>query len=46
MLGDTLIFYLGHHFGRRLTKKWFFHKLLPDDRLDAVQKKFHTAATS
>lgn len=41
MLGDTLIFFLGHHFGRRLTKKWFFHKLLPDDRLQAVQKRFH-----
>lgn len=41
MLGDSIIFYLGHHFGRRLTKKWFFHKLLPDDRLAAVQKKFH-----
>ncbi len=41
MLGDSLIFFLGHHFGRKLTKKWFFHKLLPDDRLYAVQKKFH-----
>jgi membrane protein DedA with SNARE-associated domain len=38
--GDSLIFYLGHHFGRKLTKKWFFHKLLPDDRLTAVQRKF------
>lgn len=41
MLGDTLVFFLGHHFGRRLTRKWLFHKLLPDDRLYAVQKKFH-----
>lgn len=41
MLGDSLIFFLGHHFGRKLTKKWLFHKLLPDDRLYAVQKKFH-----
>jgi membrane protein DedA with SNARE-associated domain len=41
MMGDSLIFFLGHHFGRRLTKKWLFHKLLPDDRLYAVQRKFH-----
>jgi membrane protein DedA with SNARE-associated domain len=39
-LGDTLIFWLGSHYGRRLTKKWFFHKLLPDDRLLAVSRRF------
>jgi membrane protein DedA with SNARE-associated domain len=41
ILGDSIIFFLGHYFGRRLTKKWFFHKLLPDDRLNAVQKQFN-----
>lgn len=41
LLGDSIVFWLGYHFGRRLTKKWFFHKLLPDDRLDAVKEKFH-----
>jgi membrane protein DedA with SNARE-associated domain len=41
IMGDSLIFFLGHKFGRRLTKRWFFHKLLPDDRLIAVQNKFH-----
>jgi membrane protein DedA with SNARE-associated domain len=40
ILGDSIIFFLGHKFGRKLTKKWIFHKLLPDDRLDAVGKKF------
>jgi membrane protein DedA with SNARE-associated domain len=39
-LGDTLIFWLGSHYGRRITKKWFFHKLLPDDRLLAVSRRF------
>jgi membrane protein DedA with SNARE-associated domain len=39
-LGDTIMYWLGAHFGRRLTKKWIFHKLLPDDRLNSVQKKF------
>ena len=41
LMGDSIIFYLGLKYGRKLTKKWFFHKLLPDDRLDAVKKKFH-----
>ncbi|OFZ22808.1 MAG: SNARE associated protein [Bdellovibrionales bacterium GWB1_55_8] len=41
LIGDSVIFYLGAKYGRRLTKKWFFHKLLPDDRLNAVQKKLH-----
>jgi membrane protein DedA with SNARE-associated domain len=40
ILGDTLIYYLGYHFGRRLTQQWFFHKLLPDDRLAKVQENF------
>jgi membrane protein DedA with SNARE-associated domain len=40
MAGDSLIFFLGHRFGRKLTKKWFFHRLLPDDRLIAVQNRF------
>ncbi|MDR3608867.1 MAG: DedA family protein [Oligoflexia bacterium] len=39
-LGDTIMFFLGAHFGRKLTKKWIFHKLLPDDRLNSVQRKF------
>lgn len=42
MIGDTLIFSLGHKYGRKLTKKWFFHKLLPDERLNSVQKKLHS----
>jgi membrane protein DedA with SNARE-associated domain len=40
LMGDTIIYYLGYHFGRKLTKRWFFHRLLPDDRLAAVQEKF------
>lgn len=41
MIGDCTMFYLGSHFGRRLTKKWIFHKLLPDERLAMVQEKLH-----
>ena len=41
LIGDSMIFFLGAKYGRVLTKKWIFHKLLPDDRLDAVRKKFN-----
>jgi membrane protein DedA with SNARE-associated domain len=41
LLGDSIIFYLGSTYGRKLTKRWFFHKLLPDERLAAVKTKFH-----
>jgi len=40
LIGDSIVYFLGHHYGRRLTKWWFFHKLLPDERLDAVKVKF------
>ncbi|MCM2321741.1 MAG: DedA family protein [Oligoflexia bacterium] len=45
MVGDSLIFMLGAVYGRKLTKKWFFHKLLPDDRLELVKKQFHDRGT-
>jgi membrane protein DedA with SNARE-associated domain len=41
MLGDSIIFLLGSRYGRRLTKKGIFAKLLPEDRLNLVQQKFH-----
>ena len=41
IIGDSIIFLLGAHYGRRLTKKWLFHKLLPDERLNAVRERFH-----
>ena len=39
--GLELVRRLGARYGRRLTKRWFFAKLLPEDRLLAVQKKFN-----
>jgi membrane protein DedA with SNARE-associated domain len=41
LIGDSIIFWLGAVYGRKLTKKWLFHKLLPDDRLNSVRTKFH-----
>jgi membrane protein DedA with SNARE-associated domain len=41
MLGDSLIFGLGAVFGKKLTRRWFFHKLLPEERLSVVRSRFH-----
>lgn len=40
LMGDSTIFFLGSRFGRKLTRRWFFAKLLPEERLNAVAKKF------
>jgi membrane protein DedA with SNARE-associated domain len=42
ILGDSVIFLLGAKDGLKLTKSWFFHRLLPEDRLDIVRSKLHT----
>ena len=41
LLGDSIMFFLGAKYGRGLTKSWVFKKLLTEDRLRAVRKKFH-----
>ena len=41
MAGDSIIFFLGAKYGRKLTKKWFFSKVLLPDRLAAVQTRLH-----
>ena len=41
LFGDFLIFWLGATYGRKLTKHWVFHKLLPDERLNSVRVRLH-----
>jgi membrane protein DedA with SNARE-associated domain len=42
MVGDSMIYYLGWKYGRRLTKFRFFNRFLTEDRLKVVQTKFHS----
>jgi len=39
--GDSLMFFLGAFYGRKLTKRWLFSKLLPQERLVAMSQKLH-----
>ncbi|MGK5087294.1 DedA family protein [Bdellovibrionota bacterium FG-2] len=45
LVGDTIVFWLGYYFGRRLTKRWFFHRILPDERLNYVSKQLNAKGT-
>lgn len=40
MIGDSIIFLLGAKYGRMLTRRWFFAKFLPEERLEVGRKKF------
>lgn len=39
--GDLLIFVLGAHYGRKLTKRWPFNRFLTEDRLKFAKEKFN-----
>ncbi len=41
MLGDSAMWFLGHKFGRKILKKPFFHRLLPDERIQFASKKLN-----
>lgn len=41
MIGDGFMFYLGSHFGIRITQHTFFAKVLPPRKLDKVKKMIH-----
>ena len=44
MIGDTFVFWLGHHFGRRLLKKWPFRLFLDESKIEGVRQKLHKNA--
>lgn len=44
--GDAFIFFLGSRYGRKLTRKMFFKRLLPEERLLKVSKLFNERGIS
>jgi membrane protein DedA with SNARE-associated domain len=40
LIGDSIVFFLGHTFGERLRKRRPFSKILPDDRFNDLKEKF------
>lgn len=41
MVGDSVMWFLGHKYGRKILKKPFFHKLLPDQRIEFASKRLN-----
>lgn len=41
MLGDSIMWYLGHRYGRRILQKPFFRRLLPDARIQFASVKLN-----
>lgn len=41
LIGDSTIFFLGHKYGVKLTKKWPFSRVLTPDRLNSVRQSLH-----
>ena len=41
IVGDSFMFWLGHHYGRRLLKKWPFRKFIDETKIGDIRKKLH-----
>ncbi len=41
LVGDVTIYFLGHHFGTKLTQKGFFKRILPEHRMEKTRTLFH-----
>ena len=41
LLGDSMIYFMGQHFGTKLTKRGVFQKLLPEERMEKTKELFH-----
>lgn len=44
MIGDSFVFWLGHHYGKRLLKKWPFRLFLNEDKIQSIREKLHKNA--
>jgi membrane protein DedA with SNARE-associated domain len=41
LIGDSLVFWLGHRFGRRLLKKWPFRMFIDETKIQSIRGKLH-----
>ncbi len=37
LIGDSFVYYLGHHFGRRLLKKWPFRLFIDEKKIESIR---------
>jgi membrane protein DedA with SNARE-associated domain len=41
LIGDSIVFWLGHTFGRRLLKKWPFRVFIDETKIQSIRNKLH-----
>ena len=41
LIGDSLVFWLGHKFGRRLLRKWPFRMFIDETKIQNIRSKLH-----
>jgi membrane protein DedA with SNARE-associated domain len=41
LIGDSMVYYLGHHFGKRLLKKWPFRVVIDEKRIESIREQLH-----
>lgn len=46
MLGDSAMYFLGARYGRKLTRRWLFAKVLPEERLNEVAVRLRKRGNS
>jgi len=39
IIGDSFMFWLGHHYGRRLVKKWPFRMFIDEQKIESIRQK-------
>ena len=41
LIGDSFMFWLGHHYGRKLIKKWPFRSFIDETKIQGIRGKLH-----
>lgn len=41
LIGDCIVFWLGHQYGRRLLKRWPFRVFIDETKIENVKQKLH-----
>ena len=41
LVGDSIVFYLGSHFGRKLLKRWPFRLIIDETKIESIRRRLH-----
>lgn len=42
MIGDSFVYWLGFHYGRRLVKRWPFRLFIDEEKIERIRLQLHT----